>query len=121
MQPVGSKTQRLMTFRDSPPHVQVPVLPMGVPRQSSVVPAEAAVPRFANAADRSLPEFSSSGPSAPEAVVVINAFGVPSQASPVIPNAELSGSFVVGPVSGANGSQGGSAVAGGRAAGAGTR
>ncbi len=120
MQPVVSNPQQLMTFRDSQPHVQVPVLPMGVPRQSSVVPAEAAVPRIANAADRSLPEFASSGPSAPQAVVVINAFGVPSQASPAIPNAELSGSFVVGPVSGANGSQGGSAVTGGSVAGAGT-
>src|SRR6266404_247141 len=120
VQPAMPNPQDLATFRASVPHLQVPVSPMGVPRQSSVVPAEAAVPRIANAADRSLPEFASSGPSAPQAVVVINAFGVPSQASPAIPNAELSGSFVVGPVSGANGSQGGSAVAGGSVAGVGT-
>jgi hypothetical protein len=121
MQPVVSNPQELVNFRASQqPHVQVPVLPMGVPRKSSAVPAEAAVPRIANSADRSLPEFSSSGPSAPQAVVVINAFGVPAQASPAIPNAELSGSFVVGPANDAGGANGGSAVAGGSVAGAGT-
>jgi hypothetical protein len=121
MQPVVSNPQELVNFRASQqPHVQVPVLPMGVPRKSSAVPAEAAVPRIANAADRGLPEFASNGPSAPQAVVVINAFGVPSQASPAIPNAELSGSFVVGPSNDAGGAHGGSAVAGGSVAGAGT-
>src|SRR5258706_4968974 len=120
MQPVVSNPQELVNFRASQqPHVQVPVLPMGVPRKSSVVPAETAVPRMANAADRGLPEFSSNGPSAPQAVVVINAFGVPSQASPMIPNAAISGSFVVGPSNDAGGANGRSAVAGGRVAGSG--
>jgi hypothetical protein len=119
-QPVVSNAQEPLDFRASQPHVQSPVLPMGVPKQSTVVPAEAAVPRIANGADRSLPEFSSSGPSAPEAVVVINAIGVPSQSSPVIPDGELSGSFTVGPSSGANAAHGGSATSGGSVAGAGT-
>ncbi|MCU1342344.1 MAG: hypothetical protein JWN92_1767, partial [Candidatus Acidoferrum typicum] len=119
-QPVVSNPQQLVTFRVSEPHVQVPVLPMGVPKQSSVVPAEAAVPKIANAADHGLQEFSTNAPSAPEAVVVINAVGVRSESSPAIPDAELSGSFVVGPSSGASAAHGGSAIAGGSVAGAGT-
>ena len=119
-QPVVENPQELMSLRNDQPHIQVPVLPMGVPKQSSVVPAEAAVPKMATATDRALPQFSTTAPSAPESVVVINAVGVPPNASSVIPTAELSGSFVVGPASNASAAHGGSATTGGSAAGAGT-
>src|SRR5579872_497843 len=117
-QPVVPNPQELMNFRASEPRVQVPVLPMGVPKQAPDVPTEAAVPKIANAAARSLPEFSTTAPAAPEAVVVINAVSVSSEALPAIPNAELSGSFIVGPASGANATHGGSATLGASAAGA---
>jgi len=120
MQPVVPDAQQLMTFKASEPRVQVPVLPMGVPKQSAAIPAEAAVPKIANAGtDRSLPEFSTNAPVAPEAVVVLNAVGIPADASALVPNAELSCSFIVGPSSGVNGTRGGSATTGGSVAGAG--
>ena len=119
MQPVLPNPQELAPFRVSEPRVQMPVLPMGVPIRSSVVPAEPVVPKIADTSHHGLPVFSPTTPSAPKAVVVINAVSVPPESSPVIPDAELSGNFVVGPSIGVSAGDTGSAVAVGSVAGAG--
>ncbi len=111
--PVG-----LVPFQATVPRVQVPVLPMGAPKQSSAVPAEQAAPKIAGAADRSLPVLPAPITPAlpalnmPKAVVVLNAVNVPLEPAPVIPDAELAGRFVVAPSGNASAPEAPSGTAG---------
>ncbi|SRR5712692_326303 len=117
-QPVLPNLRELATFRASKPRVKIPVLPIGMPKRSSVVPAEPVVPKIMGTSDHSLPVFAVTTVSAPKAVVVINAVSVPPESAPVIPDAELSGNFVVAP-SDVNGLETTSGAGGGNIAGAG--
>src|SRR6266853_1528146 len=96
--PVG-----LVPFQATVPRVQVPVLPMGAPTQSSAIPAEQVAPKMTGATDHGLPVLPAPITPAlpalnmPKAVVVLNAVNVPLEPAPVIPDAELAGRFVVAP------------------------
>ncbi len=97
LQPVVPDPQELATFRAEEPRVKMPELSMGVPVPTAKVSAETVAPKIASASDRAVPVFSTTTPSAPKAVVVINAVSLASEPAPVIPDVEVSGSFIVGP------------------------
>jgi hypothetical protein len=119
LQPVVPDPQELATFRADEPHVKMPELSMGVPVRTAKVSAEAVAPKIASASDRALPAFSATTPSAPKAVVVINAVSLASEPVPVIPDVEVSGSFVVGPLGGIGAGNIGTAAPGSGTTGAG--
>ena len=86
------------------PSVAVPALPISIPTGRSLAVAEQAPPSIAASLSDSSPGFAHTSPaltadmvaSTPKAVVVLNAVGVPPEMAPPIPDAELSGHFVVG-------------------------
>lgn len=86
------------------PSVAVPALPISTPNQPSLTVAEQAPPSIAADFSQSAPTFNHSSPvltadmvaDQPKAVVVLNAINVPPAMAPPIPDAELSGHFVVG-------------------------
>ena len=86
------------------PSVAVPALPIRIPTRRSLAVAEQAPPSIAASLSDSSLGFAHTSPvltadmvvSMPKAVVVLNAVDVPPEMAPPIPDAELSGHFVVG-------------------------
>jgi len=93
------------------PSVAVPALPISTPNRPSLNVADQAPPSVAPAFNQSAPAFNHSSPvltaemvaEQPKAVVVLNAVNVPAEMAPPIPDAELSGRFVVGSSKGLGG------------------
>src|SRR5882724_10634350 len=103
------------TLQLQPPTVEMPKLPVA-PAEPAVPPkavtaSQASSPRFVVAVRPEIP--------APKAAVVINAVNVPPGFPPVIPEAELSSRFVVGPSRDPAPVETASGAAGGKLAGAG--
>ena len=103
------------TLQLQPPTVEMPKLPVA-PAEPAVPPkgvtaSQASSPRFVAAVRPEIP--------APKAAVVINAVNVPPGFPPVIPEAELSSRFVVGPSRDPAPVETASGAAGGKLAGAG--
>jgi hypothetical protein len=119
LQPVVPDPQELASFRAEEPRVKMPELSMGVPVQTAKVSAEAVAPKITSTSDRAVPVFSTTTPSAPKAVVVINAVSLASEPAPVIPDVEVSGSFIVGPLGGIGAGNVGTAAPGSGTTGAG--
>ncbi len=98
-QPELLNPEAVLTFRPSEPPVHNPVLPIKKPKLS-LAPAKPVLPKIMATSEPSLTVFAATTDpevSAPKAAVVINAVSVPPQPVPVIPDAELSARFVVGP------------------------
>ena len=120
--PVLSNPEEPSPFRASDPPVEVPVLPIDLPKLS-VAPAEPMAPKTIGSSEPSFPVAAattdSSAVGAPPAVVVLNAVSVPPEPFPIIPDAELAARFVVGPTRDASALETASEAAGGSSAGAG--
>ena len=87
-------------FQTSEPRVQAPAMPMSHPIRSQGASGEQVAPEIIGISDRTVPVFSGTTtpvPSDPKAIIVVNALSVPPGPIPAIPNAELTGNFVVGP------------------------
>jgi len=95
---VLSKPKVPPTVRAVEPPVPAPALTVEIPKLS-VPPAEPVPPKMTPPSEPSLPAAATAVPagSAPKAVVVINAVSVPPPPALVIPDAELTSRFVVGP------------------------
>jgi len=103
------------TLQLQPPTVEMPKLAVAPAEPAAppkvVAASQASSPRFAAAVRPEIP--------APKAVVVINAVNVPPGSLPVIPEAELSSRFVVGPSRDSAAVETASGATGGNLAGAG--
>jgi len=100
-QPEISNLEVLSPFRTIEPPVPAPPLPAGP--KLSLAPAKPVLPKTKVTSEPSSPVLAAAsdpGVSAPKAVVVINAVGVPPVPVPLIPDAELASRFVVGPSGG---------------------
>jgi len=123
-QPVLPNPEAPPILQVSQPRLRFPVLPASAPKPkpSSEVPAEPVAPEIAGASDHAVPVFGiTTDPvvSAPKAAIVLDAVSVPPGPVPDVPDAELSGNFVVGSSPDASAGETASGAAGGNVAGAG--